>query len=1207
MSKKGTKALASATLLSLVLTTALSAGPVKAADANLTAAGKVTRTSGVDRYETAAKVATTNWDKGSKDVVLVCGEGYADAVSGSVLAKTIDAPILLTQSKTLSADTKKALDTLKPENVYVIGGTASIAQSVRDGLKTSGYNLKELGGANRYETNVAVANELVKNHGVKADNVMVVGGEGFSDALSVAPVAAAKGQILLLGSNSQSDMQSVINFVNDNKSKATVVGTNNVMNDSILKALGVDTSARINGGADRFETNLNVLNTFKDDLKADKLYVANATADDGYADALVASALAGKSAAPLVLVDTDTSTATQNALDYISNKANSNTDLNIVGGTGVVSTDLEQRINDAAKKGKPNPNHDKTVKSVESVGLNQLKVTFNTEVDSDSAENVTNYKIDGTALNNYGTEDNIDKTANDNSAKAVLQDDNKTVLITLNKSKEQGKDYTISVKNGVLTEDKSANITAKDQSVTFSDIEAPTVTSVSPKGNSKLTVTFSEPVKIPAQKSDDKFTPGTAFNAKFKINGQSISSMGLDADKSEVKDAVVDASNTTGSSIYVWSNKVDFYFSSKLPTGNDTLKISDGDAAANVLSDAAGFFVKEQEQNFTIDAVTTKPTVKEVTCDPDGTIWVRFDRPMDSESAVVKTNYGLNNDEASLNKNGKLKEEDCTVKFENVPDINTNSNTLYVGENVKDAYGNSIDKDTRVSFTKAKDDTKPTVKNVSMIDSETIRVTFSKDVTSDSATKKENYTLKDSSGVDITNHIKEIKPSSAADGSDYGDDSVWDIKMYKNASESISGGDKADDWRLTSSKYTLTIKNLVDTTSTTSPNKMDEYNTTLNGTDDVAPKMDKTAYAKDKHKVVVTFTEAMDGSTLDDKANYQYQNKAGDSKLLPSGTTITPGNDNKSVTIELPDSYYVTYDGVNMWNADANKEEGVPADLDDDNLVTAVLGSNLKDEAGNTVDSFNNKSVVSKASNDSTNVKPSTFRLEYENSDLVANNDEDIVAKVQFDKNLDSDTLDKTDFTVADEVPDSATIDGSDLKLTFPKGSKADKVKAAGSNAVFKIKGNNTKTVAGTTLSAISGGVDGVLVYDNYLAPKTNDEGYYSTTSQAVTTGKTTTTEAAVVVTFDTPIYNGGVRTDDFAFTVNGANIDADEVVTKGNSLVFIFKQPAKTEGTLYETAFMGNKSAGVGVQLRNSKVSISTTKDADKHYANYVPSDDET
>src|SRR5471030_2713762 len=116
MNKNGKRALASGALMSLVLTSVLSAGPVNAA------AGQVTRTSGADRYATAAQVATANWTSGSKDVVLVTGEGYADAVSASALAKQLNAPILLTTTNELSADAKTALDTLKPTNVYIVGG-----------------------------------------------------------------------------------------------------------------------------------------------------------------------------------------------------------------------------------------------------------------------------------------------------------------------------------------------------------------------------------------------------------------------------------------------------------------------------------------------------------------------------------------------------------------------------------------------------------------------------------------------------------------------------------------------------------------------------------------------------------------------------------------------------------------------------------------------------------------------------------------------------------------------------------------------------------------------------------------------------------------------------------------------------------------------------------------------------------------------------
>lgn len=134
--------------MSLVLAASLPATLVKAAGENVVRVGET------DRYATNAKVATTNWSS-PKDLVLVCGEGYADAVSATVLAKRLDAPILLTNSKSLNENAKNALDTLKPTNLYVIGGNASVSQSIINTLKNSSYNVIQLSGKNRYETNVA--------------------------------------------------------------------------------------------------------------------------------------------------------------------------------------------------------------------------------------------------------------------------------------------------------------------------------------------------------------------------------------------------------------------------------------------------------------------------------------------------------------------------------------------------------------------------------------------------------------------------------------------------------------------------------------------------------------------------------------------------------------------------------------------------------------------------------------------------------------------------------------------------------------------------------------------------------------------------------------------------------------------------------------------------------------------------------------------
>ncbi|WP_294180730.1 cell wall-binding repeat-containing protein [uncultured Clostridium sp.] len=265
-----------------------------------------------------------------------------------MLARKLNAPIILTESNLLSSDAQAALNALKPKKIYIIGGNTSISQNIRDNLKGK-YILTELKGNNRYETNKAVADELVKS-GIYASNVLVVGGEGFSDALSVASIAAAKGRILLLANNNSN--QPAIDFIKANNSKAIVVGTTNVISNDIYNAMGA--TSMINGGTDRFDTNLKVLKIFRDDLKYDKVYIASASAtapDNMYADALVASAAAGKYSAPLVLIDKDPSgsdnnlNATDNAIDYIKNHVKASTDMELIGSIGVVSRATEDAIN----------------------------------------------------------------------------------------------------------------------------------------------------------------------------------------------------------------------------------------------------------------------------------------------------------------------------------------------------------------------------------------------------------------------------------------------------------------------------------------------------------------------------------------------------------------------------------------------------------------------------------------------------------------------------------------------------------------------------------------------------------------------------------------------------------------------------------------------------------------------------------------------
>ncbi|KEJ04363.1 protease [Clostridium botulinum A2B7 92] len=342
--KRSRRVLVGSTILALVLQTNIVGGNVKAYD------GQVKRFEGNNRYETAAKLATFNWTK-SDNIVLVSGEGYADALSASVLAKRLNAPIILTNSNSLNDNARQTIEKLKVKNIYVIGGEASVSSKIRSELKNN-YKLIELKGKDRFETNLNVAEQLVKL-GVDASEVMVVNGkDGFSDALSAAPIAAANGQILLIVSKDNGN--AAAEFIQKHNSKSIVIGTKNVVSDKIYNNLGA--SRRVDGGSNRFETNLKILKEFN--VKVDThLYIANSTGK-GYADALVASVLAGKFSAPLILTDTKDSKDTEKALKYIKDNIKGMTEVNAVGGKVVIPQSITEDINKYIKK-KPEPKPDK--------------------------------------------------------------------------------------------------------------------------------------------------------------------------------------------------------------------------------------------------------------------------------------------------------------------------------------------------------------------------------------------------------------------------------------------------------------------------------------------------------------------------------------------------------------------------------------------------------------------------------------------------------------------------------------------------------------------------------------------------------------------------------------------------------------------------------------------------------------------------------
>ena len=180
---------------------------------------EVSRISGVDRYETAAKVAHElgNYE----EAIVVSGLTYPDALSIGSYAAQSATPILLTRPNSIPATTKTALKNV--DKSFVIGGKLAVSEAVKKALPAA----TRVSGKTRYETSVAVAEEF---HGDTWAS-FVASGTGFADALTGSVLAAEYGApVLLVAPNG---LPKVVKDYVDNHPSATyiVTGGKSVVSD----------------------------------------------------------------------------------------------------------------------------------------------------------------------------------------------------------------------------------------------------------------------------------------------------------------------------------------------------------------------------------------------------------------------------------------------------------------------------------------------------------------------------------------------------------------------------------------------------------------------------------------------------------------------------------------------------------------------------------------------------------------------------------------------------------------------------------------------------------------------------------------------------------------------------------------------------------------------------------------------------------------
>jgi N-acetylmuramoyl-L-alanine amidase len=283
--------------------------------------GTATRIDGNDRFDVSIKLSNQGFPSGASTVILANYSAFADALAATPLAYHLNAPILLTEPNQLNDKTKKEIVRLHPTEVVIVGGTASVSDTIVNELKALPVrNVRRIDGIDRYEVSSNIAKEMPSS-----DKVVVAYGENFPDALSIAPYAAKNGYPILLTGTSTLPDEVLQTITARNPSGSIIVGGEGSISKDVENQLpGV---TRI-GGNDRYEVSANIVRTLN--LPATTAYVATGNT---FADALTGSVIAAKQNSPILL--TDNNSIPQPIRLLVADKDIHN--FIILGGTGSVA------------------------------------------------------------------------------------------------------------------------------------------------------------------------------------------------------------------------------------------------------------------------------------------------------------------------------------------------------------------------------------------------------------------------------------------------------------------------------------------------------------------------------------------------------------------------------------------------------------------------------------------------------------------------------------------------------------------------------------------------------------------------------------------------------------------------------------------------------------------------------------------------------
>ncbi|MDR1088930.1 MAG: cell wall-binding repeat-containing protein [Coriobacteriales bacterium] len=267
------------------------------------------------RYDTMQAIVSTGWkDEGSPYVIVASGMNFPDALAASSLAGIYGAPVVLTESSTLTSQAEQTIKDLGATKALVIGGEAAVSKEILAALEdiVGPGNVSRISGGTRISTALDIYEKgrtPDANQASWGDIAIIANGFSFADALSVSPFAnVTRSPIFLSTPESMSGSgldEATLAAINTGGFKRIIITGGTAAVPGIVEDQLASSGATVErwSGANRYETSAAIVeNSLENSGGALSLNNIVCATGFNYPDALAGGAFAGHIGTVLLLV-----------------------------------------------------------------------------------------------------------------------------------------------------------------------------------------------------------------------------------------------------------------------------------------------------------------------------------------------------------------------------------------------------------------------------------------------------------------------------------------------------------------------------------------------------------------------------------------------------------------------------------------------------------------------------------------------------------------------------------------------------------------------------------------------------------------------------------------------------------------------------------------------------------------------------------------